>query len=176
MNEHEKQDEVVISLYGAKVSAFRDGSVWIHRGSRNKRRFGNISGKGYMRVIIRDKGKPRTVFVHTIVALAFLPNPNNKPQINHKNGIKTDNRPENLEWCTNEENAHHRIYTLKRYSSASPVICVETGKEYETISEASRETGINRGNIHRCLKNNSRAGGFHWKRNGGRTDCCISAI
>jgi len=65
---------------------------------------------GYLRVILHKDGLNR-LRVHRLVALSFIPNPENKKEINHKNGIKTDNRVENLEWCTSSENKKHALYT-----------------------------------------------------------------
>lgn len=67
----------------------------------------------YASVTVRIDDKPTCVRVHRILATAFIPNPHNKPHINHKNGIRHDNNLENLEWVTPSENARHARDVLK---------------------------------------------------------------
>jgi len=62
---------------------------------------------GYLQFVLYCNKKPKTVGLHRLMALAFLPNPKNKPQVNHKNGVKVDNRICNLEWVTLSENRQH---------------------------------------------------------------------
>ena len=115
---------------------------------------------GYLRVALCENGKQKRVFVHRLVAMKYIPNPHNLPQVNHKNGIKTDNRVENLEWCTASENQQHRRYVLK--SGNRRVKRIETDTIYDSIKQAAEDNSSHIPNIVRACANNSTAAGFHW--------------
>ena len=70
------------------------------------------NGKGYLRISIAGKLQ----FVHRLVAEKYVPNPENKPQVNHKDGNKLNNSAENLEWVTNMENRQHAVKNLLHFS------------------------------------------------------------
>ena len=65
--------------------------------------------KGYLRVRLRKEKKEKALFVHRLTATGFIPNPKDKPQVNHLNGVKHDNNVCNLEWCTQSENSTHAL-------------------------------------------------------------------
>lgn len=66
-----------------------------------------IDARGYERVCLFKVNREKRYKVHRLVAITFIPNPENKPQVNHKDGNKRNNNVDNLEWVTNEENMHH---------------------------------------------------------------------
>lgn len=83
------------------------GDVFSMKKGNIKKLKGNNAAKGYLQVCIWNNNKAKFVYVHRLVAQTFIPNPDSKPEVNHKNGIKTDNRLENLEWNTSKENINH---------------------------------------------------------------------
>lgn len=105
----------------------------LHRRRRNKHSTAivyerllkiHISARGYIRARLCKNNAYTNFSVHRLVAIAFIPNPENKPCVNHINGIKTDNRIENLEWVTLSENAQHAIKNglkMSRKGSDNPM-------------------------------------------------------
>ena len=84
-----------------------EGRVWSNKSGEIKELKGINNNDGYLRVSLCKNGKWKWMSIHRLVAMAFLDNPEKYEQVNHKNGIKTDNRLENLEWCNNSQNMKH---------------------------------------------------------------------
>ena len=124
---------------------------------------------GYLRVGLCDGGKRKTLKVHRLVCEAFHENPDNKPQVNHINEIKTDNRACNLEWATARENSNFGTRTERLGKAQSKPVGQYTldgdlVKAWQSVNEVQRQTGFGCGNI--CNVANGKrktAHGFIWK-------------
>ena len=134
-----------------------------------------IDDKGYPRIALRYCGKTKQCRIHRLVAQAFLPNPNNLPEVNHKDENKLNNHVDNLEWCTHIYNTlygtrverivqtnlmrHRRMKSVLQYDLDGTFI-----REWESISCAGRVLGLSAGNISSCCSGVYKtSGGFIWR-------------
>lgn len=129
---------------------------------------------GYKRVLLSLYGKKKKYSVHRIVAAAFIPNPNNYPEVNHKDEDTANNKADNLEWCTAKYNSNYgtlpqRISERCRNDTRlwKPVVQMTIGgefiKRYPSIKEASRTTGAPNEVITRVCKGKCKtSGGYKW--------------
>ena len=102
-----------------------------------------IDSSGYYQVNLYNKGKSKKFLIHRLVAIYFIPNLENKPQVNHINGIKTDNRIENLEWNTSKENINHALkLSNNQRKNSKIVIDLYTGIFYNSIGDAAKTLDI----------------------------------
>lgn len=118
-----------------------------------------FSIRGYSSVNLVSKGKRSSCRVHRLVAKSFVPNPENKPCVNHKDGVKSNNSVENLEWCTYKENETHSYYVLGKKSPSKPKIMAKDRFEIKKLyfekkvstQELSEMFKVSKGTIQRIL-------------------------
>lgn len=137
-----------IEINKTKVIVCDDGTIWkpayvhhhsdgrvFHYKQRECKHF--IGSHGYYAVNINY----RALLVHRIIAETFLPNPNNYPCVNHKDGNKLNNSVDNLEWCTIQYNNQQAVYQ-GLHGDNHKVICLETGEVFVSESECSRKLNV----------------------------------
>lgn len=155
---------------------------------RNKILKPAIVYNGYERVCLTKNKKAKCFRVNRLVAETFIPNPNNYPQVNHKNEIKTDNRADNLEWCSSSYNINYgdrnnkagkkisikiSMWRKEKGSDYSPrerrrvaqyTLDNKFVREFRSINEAGRETNSSIGTIHKCCVGTSHTcNGYKWR-------------
>lgn len=124
-----------------------------------------LDGAGYLIVYLRKDKKSIRFHVHRLVAQVFVNG--NSSDVNHKNGTKTDNRAENLEWCSRSENVKHAIRVLGLGKTRKIAQYDRRGnyiKTWANAYEVQEKLGINHGNINSCVnKRRKTAGGYRWE-------------
>lgn len=137
----------------------KDGYIFKEKIMRQR-----IGGSGYPMVsLIDSKGKKKSFLIHRLIAQSFIPNPDKKRCVNHINGIKTDNRIENLEWVTSKENNIHALSNGLRKKPSMPkgelsvgaklVLDVHTGIFYGSMVDAAYAKGLNAGTVRATINN-----------------------
>lgn len=124
------------------------------------------SCRGYLQTQIKcQDGKWHSKKIHRLVAEAFIPNPEHKPQVNHKNGNKADNRVGNLEWCSARYNmVHSKVVLQKGKYGGKHILCVETGDVFESTKDFERKTNRCSAAIRRVLCGQAKTScGYHWE-------------
>lgn len=125
---------------------------------------------GYLMVDLRSPNNRKTISVHRLVAIAFIPNPNNLKEVNHKDEDKTNNCVDNLEWCDTKYNCNYGTRNKRKAEKCKKRICSvdENGNitHYDSRLEASELTGISGTSISKALSKkfsyNKTAGGMLW--------------
>lgn len=147
-----------IKGYEGKYAVTSCGRVWSYK--RKKFLKPGVSRGGYLQVVLCKEGKMHTTTVHRLVAGAYIPNPDNLPQINHSDEVKTHNWISNLEWCTAKYNNNYGTHTEK---ISTKIQCVETGEVFDSMIECERRIGFDNRRLSEHIRGmRDNVNGFHF--------------
>ena len=177
----DKTEEVVWKTYPGidflQVNQFGEVRTVDHYATRKDGRKQFVKGRilkqqrskgGYMYVSTHVNGKPVYLLIHRIVATCFIPNPNNYPEVNHKDNNRTNNNVDNLEFCTRQYNQDYRknFGTSAAEMFGRPTIAVNPKTSevfyFESQHEAARQLGFNSSSINNAIKGRRKTIRGHW--------------
>lgn len=130
----------------------------------------SLNKNGYLRLWLCENNKRKHLYLHRIIATAFIDNPDEKPCVNHIDENKLNNDLSNLEWCTVRENLIHGTRTKRAAEKCfKKVIQLDLNdnvlNEFESMVQAEQETGVSRRNISSCCNGKRKsAGGYKWMK------------
>ena len=130
----------------------------------------SLNNNGYLRLFLCENNKRKHLYLHRIIATAFIDNPDEKPCVNHIDENKLNNDLSNLEWCTVRENNIHGTRTKRAAEKCfKKVIQLDSNdnvlNEFESMTQAEKKTGVLLKYISRCCNGRSKsAGGYKWRR------------
>lgn len=152
-----------IKNYEGIYAITEDGRVWSYR--NNMWLKPSTHYKGYQVVCLSVNGKAESFFVHRLVAEAYIPNPENLPEVNHKNEDKSKNHVENLEWTDRLRNINYGTAMARASKTKSKrTYCLELDKYFDSVLEAAQYTNIPKSSISQCCtQRRPLAGGYHWR-------------
>jgi hypothetical protein len=124
-----------------------------------------MSNTGYLQVGLSKDGKSKTYLLHRLIAETLLPNPENKPQVHHIDGDRTNPALSNLQWTTPKENNNDDIHKQRCSTrSRKKVYCIELDKEFDSMSAAATEIGVSPSRISECCRGITKTcAGYHWQ-------------
>ncbi len=151
-----------IQGYEGLYAVTEDGRIWSYR---RKKFLKPGVASGYLQAHLYINGVEKVFYVHRLVAAAYLPNPDNLPEVNHRDENKQNNDVSNLEWCDHSYNMNYGTRNEKAAKAVSKAVrCVETNKIYNSMKEAGADIGVDASHISSVCKGKQKTcGGYHWE-------------
>lgn len=144
--------------YEGLYAATEDGQIWSYRSNKFLKQ--NKGSNGYLKVNLSKDGVSHTYAAHKLIAITLIPNPDNLPEINHKDENKLNNAVSNLEWISRIDNLN---YGTRNQRISRRVYCVETGEQFRSIRAAALAINMTSAAISHALKTGRCCKDYHWK-------------